>query len=94
MTDGGFIVASKPPLMWRIWRKLGFQFHLGEDEPKEPWSGWMQTKSGLRLDWRDRLRVLISGKIDLTHTYHLDVPSPNRHHTRFDWHILPPGGSS
>lgn len=92
MTDGqAFYVEYKPTLAERIWRKLGFRHHHGEDEPNEPWQGWMQTRSGVKLDWRDRLRLLVSGHLEFTHTYHLDTPSPTKMHTRFDWHIVPPG---
>lgn len=93
MTEGtqAFCVEYKPTLRERFWRKLGFRFHLGEHEPDEPWLGWMQTRSALHLDWRDRLRLLISGRLNLQHTFHMDTPSPDKIHTRFDWHITAPG---
>jgi hypothetical protein len=94
MTDDtqAFCVAYKPSLRERFWRKMGFHFHLGQHEPDEPWLGWIKTRSGIYFDWRDRLRILISGHIELHHTIHTDTPSPTKDHTRFDWEIVPPGG--
>ena len=86
-------VEYKPTFMKRLWRKLGFRPHHGEDEANEPWQGWMQNNSGMHFDMRDRLRLLISGRLKLTLTFHTDTPSPNKMHTRFDWEIEPPGGS-
>lgn len=91
MTDGqAFYAEYKPTLMERFWRKIGFRHHHGEDEPNEPWAGWMQTRSGVQFDIWDRLRLLLTGRLELTYTYHLDTPSPDRMHTRMDWSILPP----
>jgi hypothetical protein len=81
----------KPSLRERFWSKLGFHFHLGEHEPDEAWQGWIKTESGIHLDWRDRLRLLISGHLRLHHTIHTDTPSPTKMHTRFDWEIIAPG---
>lgn len=92
-TEGGYYMA--PSRRTIFWRKLGFCFHLGgdvaEDKPGEVWQGWMQTRSFLHLGWQDRLRLLVSGRLSLQHTFHTDTPSPGKIHTRFDWHILPPG---
>lgn len=91
MTDTAGGYYAKPTLRRRFWRKMGFQFHLGEFEPNEPWAGWMQTRSGIHFGWADRIRILIGGRLSLQHTFHTDTPSPHKIHTRFDWHILPPG---
>lgn len=94
MTDTqALCVEYKPTLRERFWRKMGFHFHLGEDEPRgELWQGWIKTTSGIRFDWRDRLRILLSGHIEMHHVMHTDTPSPTKMHTRFDWEIVPPGG--
>jgi hypothetical protein len=86
-----YCVEYKPSLAEKIWRKLGFRSHLGEYEPDEPWTGWMRSESGLNFDWRDRIRILISGRLNVHLTYHFDTPSPDKIHTRLDWEILPPG---
>lgn len=93
MTDEaqGFCMEYKPTLAERFWRKLGFHFHLGEHEPDEPWQGWVKHRSGIHFDWRDRLRLLISGRLELHHTVHSDTPTPTKMHTRFDWEIVHPG---
>lgn len=92
MTDSqAYYVEYKPSLIERFWRKIGFHFHLGEHEPDEPWLGWMQTRSRVYFGWQDRLRLLVSGHLELQHTFHIDTPSPDKIHTRFDWEIVPPG---
>lgn len=97
MTDGqACYVEYKPTLGERFWRKLGFRHHHGddvaEDDPKVIWQGWMQTRSRMHFDLRDRLRLLLTGRLELQFTYHLDTPSPDKLHTRLDWSIVPPGG--
>jgi hypothetical protein len=94
MTDEaqGYCVEYKPSRREKFWRKLGFRHHLGDDNlPHENWQGWMQTNSGITLDWADRLRLLVSGHLKVRHTYHIDTPSPTEIHTRFDWEIVAPG---
>lgn len=86
-----FYVEYKPTLAERLWRKLGFRHHHGDDEPNEPWLGWMQNRSRMHFGWSDRLRLLVSGRLELQHTFHTDAPSPDKIHTRFDWRIVPPG---
>lgn len=78
----------------RFWRKLGFRYHLGDERPPdevEAPAGWMQNKSGFHFDWADRLRLLLTGRLVVTTTYDLDVPSPDKIRTRLDWQIKAPG---
>lgn len=85
---------AAPTRRQRFWRWCGFRFHFGDDLPLDdnrPWSGWMQTRSGIHFGIMDRIRILVTGRLQLQHTFHLDTPSPDKIHTRFDWHILPPG---
>ena len=49
----GYYVEYRPTARERFWRKMGYRFHLGEQEPGGPtegkcWSGWMQTRRGAR----------------------------------------------
>lgn len=76
----------------RLWRWLGFRYHLG-DEPDnlEHLPGWICTNAGLNLCWRDRLRLLVSGRLRLKVIVHTDTDSPLVCKSRFDWHILRPG---
>lgn len=96
MADMANCVEYKPSARERFWRRLGFRYHLGEHEPAGPeigkcWSGWMQTRTALHLDWRNRLRLVLTGHLNIQHTFHLDTPSPDKVHTRFDWEIVAPG---
>ena len=92
MTDTANCYCATPTRRERFWRWAGFRFHLGSDESQpDNAAGWMQTRSTMYLGWSDRLRILMSGRLALQHTYHMDTPTPDKVHTRFDWHILPPG---
>jgi hypothetical protein len=90
---GGY-VQYRPSLRERFWRKLGFRYHLGDERPPDEIAapaGWMQNKSVFHFDWADRLRLLLTGRLVVTTTYDLDVPSPNKIRTRMDWQIKAPG---
>jgi hypothetical protein len=86
-------VKYVPSRRERFWRKLGFRFHLGDERgPELPApAGWMRTTCQFGFDWADRLRILITGRLDVTMTYDLDVPSPDKIRTRMDWQIKAPG---
>lgn len=84
-------LVYRPTWYERVVRCLGFRFHCGDDAPNEPWDGWMQTRSEMRFSWGDRIRLLVSGRLTICHTLHLDTPAPDRSHTRLDWRILGPG---
>lgn len=76
----------------RLWRALGFRYHHGDSAP-EVWeaSGWFQNKSCFHFDWKDRLRLLFTGRLKVVTTYDLDTVSPDKIRTRLDWQILAPG---
>ncbi len=76
----------------RIWRKLGYRYHLGE-EPKDidGLEGWMRTDTRLEFGVLDRLRLLLTGRLLVSSTIHNDVPSASICKTRFDWRIYAPG---
>ena len=43
----------------RLWRRLGYRYHLGEDpEGVDALAGWMCTESRMHFGVADRLRLL------------------------------------
>lgn len=81
-----------PTLRQRVWRKLGFRYHLG-DEPEgiEGFEGWMRTDMRLEFSLVDRLRLLLTGRLFVASIVHSDTPSPNVCKSRLDWRIYAPG---
>lgn len=78
----------------RFWRKLGFRFHLGDEPEKpvpDPFVGWMQNKCSFHFGCGARLLLLITGRLEVTTTFDLDTPSPDKIRTRLDWQIKAPG---
>jgi hypothetical protein len=91
-TSGCFYQEYRPSRRERFWRKMGFRFHLGDDPPDvPPLVGWMQNKSRFNFGWGDRLRLLLTGRLEVTHTFEFDTPSPDKIRTRLDWQIKAPG---
>jgi hypothetical protein len=88
----GQVFSAQPTLAQRFWRRVGFRYHLG-DEPEgaETLPGWMRTDMHLHFGWRDRLRILISGKLFVASILSTDTPSPHIVKSRIDWRILSPG---
>jgi hypothetical protein len=85
----------KPPLRERFWRLLGFRYHLG-DEPNsaDDLNGWNQTTVCFCFDWKDRLRLLLTGKLKVLVVNRFCEPVTPPPVTRHDWMILPPGDRS
>lgn len=64
---------ARPTAAQRIARALGFRFLLGEDPAGvEQLPGWAKSEVRLRLTFLDRVRVLLSGKIDISLTHYAD----------------------
>lgn len=69
LTDGAFYF--RPTLAQRVARFLGFKFHLGEEpSDTEALPGWAQSKINLHISLADRVRLLVSGRLDLTVTHY------------------------
>lgn len=68
-TDGAFYY--RPTLAERFARLLGFKYRQGE-EPSDidALPGWAQTRIGLRFTVLDRVRLLVTGRLDLTVTHY------------------------
>ena len=93
-TTHGYAAEYAPSRSERLWRKLGFRYHLGElpnPDVQEPLAGWMQNRGYFSFDWSDRLRLLVTGRLKVVTTFDLDTPSPSKVRTRMDWQILAPG---
>ncbi len=94
-TAGNYAVIYVPTLRERLWRRVGFRFHLG-DEPEgtETFPGWMRTNIRLDFGWLDRLRLLLTGRLRVTLSSHFDALSPAVVKSRLDWTIAAPGDGS
>jgi len=90
----GYAQAHTPTKRERFWRALGFRFHLGDEPENPPQIGWISHDTTFHLNWRDRLRLLVSGRFKLGFVLYTDTPSPTNIKARTDWQILPPGNSS
>ena len=89
MTTNTAMVA-RPTVRQRIARRLGFKYHLG-DTPRdaEQLPGWMKTDVHFKFGFADRLRLFLSGRLDIAIVQHTPVEcafSKNR----TDWHIRAP----
>lgn len=62
---------------------------LDSDEPAGWAPGWLETHVVARLDWRDRLRVLVSGHVHVRTRTRTDVPVNRTLATSSVW-IEPP----
>ncbi len=85
---------KKAPRKIRFWRWLGFaEKHAARpDVPefKDYAEGWQIVASIWLLDWKDRLRVLISGRI-MCHTAIKTLPAIERFTNTAAFSVLPPG---
>ena len=84
-------VEAKPTISTRIWRAMGFRYHLG-DEPDVPpeFKGWMATDVRMHFGFADRLRLLLSGKF-YAHLAQDTKVECGESRNRLDWQIKPPG---
>lgn len=84
-------VTYQPSLIERAWRGLGFRYHLGEDpEDIDQLKGWMCTETQMRFSFADRVRLLLSGRLNLRLVQHLPVEC-DFSKNRLDWEIKAPG---
>lgn len=86
-----FAAFHVPTFRERIWRKLGFRYHLG-DEPEgiDALNGWMRTDIRLHFSLADRLRLLASGRLFVASIVHTDTPSASICKSRVDYRIEEP----
>lgn len=79
-----------------VWRFLGFgtaHAPRPEDLDEHPdWApAWFIVTTRAHLDWRDRLRVLVSGNVHIDQAVKTDVPI-GRSLSTSAVSVLPPGG--
>ena|ERR1700722_18523991 len=93
VNGGCFYQEYRPSRRERFWRAMGYRFHLGEEHgPEMPAPlGRMQNKNRFHFGWLDRLRLLLTGELEVTLTFDMDVPSPDKIRTQLDWQIKAPG---
>ncbi len=73
------VYYHEPTWRERFWPRLGFHHahapRPDEDELKDGWAeSWFVVETYVTLDWLDRLRVLVSGKLHVDHAIKTDVP--------------------
>lgn len=90
--DGGGYVTFTPSRAQVFWRRLGFRYHLGEHEKDIDWAkGAIDTTTGVRLGFLDRLRILASGHLRVRTVMYTDA-NVQKTAERVDWEIVEPGG--
>ena len=86
-------LEHKPTLQTRWWRMIGYRYQMGvEPEGSDALSGWMRSDIRLHFGWRDRLRLLLTGKLFISSIVMTDTPSPTICKSRVDWRIIETGG--
>ncbi|WP_331373781.1 hypothetical protein [Sinorhizobium chiapasense] len=93
MSAEGYYAVEKRTLAQRLWKKLGFgERHLGPpDDAEDMAPGWMATHVTTELDWRDRFRVLVSGRVRVRSYTQTDV-IVKRARSYSVFSVLAPGG--
>ena len=89
-TRNGYVTYA-PTWSERMWRALGFRYHLGEEPTDiDQLPGWMCTETRIRFSFSDRLRLLATGRLHLRLVQHLPVKCDFARN-RLDWQIKAPG---
>lgn len=63
VTNGA--MEFRPALAMRIWKHLGFQYGAYCGRPEEDEARYTVHRIFTNWDWRDRLRILISGQTEV-----------------------------
>jgi hypothetical protein len=91
MNTTGYFQIPKRTLMQRLLRRLFPSQHLPPIDPIPEWArGESLTQVRVRVDWRDRLRLLVSGRacIDVRLMSSADH---RRAESRAAFYVAPPG---
>lgn len=92
MNAEGYYQVEKLTLGQRFWRKLGFrERHIAPPDAPDMAPGWVATVTTTHVDWRDRLRILVSGRVLLKSFTQTDVIVRKARSTS-SFSVLPPGG--
>lgn len=93
-TNDTYAIGTQRTLIERIWLALGFGMpaYLDMDDLDQP--GWapayLESSTFIKFDWRDRLRVLVSGRVYVCCKSKTDVVI-GRAITRSQVSVLAPG---
>lgn len=84
-------MTYRPTWRDRLWRRLGFRYHLG-NEPDETvgMDKWIMTEQRFAFSLADRLRLLLTGNLHVRIATHFSEDL-SLSHSRVDWQILKPG---
>lgn len=75
----------------RMWRAIGFRYHLGaEPEGIDGMQGWMTSTATFRFGLADRLRLLLTGRLNINLVQYTTVQC-DESKNRLDWQIMAPG---
>lgn len=90
----GSLVMAKPTLWQRLVRRVFPQTYPNtlevEDHLKVQVAGWMATDTFAHFDWKDRLRLLVSGKVAIRARHLSDKPLLGNVTTVATVSVLPP----
>ena len=60
------VQAFRPSLSYRFWQALGFRHGAYVPPPEDDEAYYMRHRIVTCWDWRDRLRILLSGKTEVS----------------------------
>ena len=92
ISDGCFYAVVKDPWLSKIWRRLGFRRAWVRRSSKAEGGfaeGYIVVESVTHFDWKDRLRILVSGRVQIEHAIKTDV-AVMRSLVETDVAVLPP----
>ena len=95
ISDGCYYAVAKDPWLSKIWRHLGFRraWVRRSSEAEGGFAeGYIIVGSVMHFDWKDRLRILISGRVQIEHAIKTDV-AVLRSLAETDVAVLPPWAS-
>lgn len=62
--DTNTAMEFRPPFSMRFWRWLGFRYSARAERPEDDEARYTIHRTFVHWDWRDRLRILLSGKTE------------------------------
>jgi len=84
--------AAQPSWRFRIWRKLGFRYSY-VTPPDDEACQYVIHRFVTHWDWKDRLRILFSGKSEVTALFMFECKLLYHSKIKTDTGVLPPGGT-
>lgn len=92
ITGGGFYARDGRPMWMRLLSRLFPSRRPDIPDDLEGWApSYMQTHVVVHMDWQDRLRVLVSGKVHIQTNTKTDV-TVGRMESWSTVHVEPPFG--